>query len=137
MKQIGSPPAAAHTRPSLGDGLVVLVVVTFALFLLYLFRPAPGAFLTATVLLDHEVIAQYELSALDQPVTLSLEELDYPLTIRVEQGRIRVLDSTCPGEDCVHTGWISASGGQIVCLPNHLIISVTGAQAPAVDGVTG
>lgn len=137
MKHIGFPPAAARTRPALGDGLVVLAVAAFALFLLYLFRPAPGSFLTATVLLDHETIAQYELSALDQPVTLSLEDVDYPLTIRAERGRIRVLDSTCPGEDCVHTGWVSASGGQIVCLPNHLIISVTGAQAPAVDGVTG
>ena len=45
--------------------------------------------------------------------------------------------SSCPGEDCVHTGWVSVSGGQIVCLPNRLIISVTGSEAPAVDGVTG
>ena len=137
MKHAGTPPAAIRVRPTPWAGHVALAVAAFALFLLYLFRPAPGNFLTATVVLNNEVIAQYPLSSLSEPVTLYLEELDYPLTIQAERGRIRISESSCPGEDCVHTGWVSVSGGQIVCLPNRRIISVTGSEAPAGDGVTG
>lgn len=52
-------------------------------------------------------------------------------------GRIRIAHSGCPNQDCVHIGWVSRSGGQIVCLPNRLVISVSGSDAPEVDGITG
>ena len=51
--------------------------------------------------------------------------------------RIRIAHSGCPNQDCVHIGWVSRSGGQIVCLPNRLVISVSGSDAPEVDGITG
>ena len=60
----------------------------------------------------------------------------YPITVEAERGRIRVAHSDCPSQDCVHTGWVSRSGGQIVCLPNRLVITVTGGTAEA-DAVTG
>ena len=70
-------------------------------------------------------------------VTITLEQTDYPLTIRLEPGRVRIGESACPSQDCVHTGWVSRSGGQIVCLPNRLIITITGSDAPQADAVTG
>ena len=56
--------------------------------------------------------------------------------LEAEAGRIRVLHSDCPSQDCVHTGWVSRSGGQIICLPNRLVVTVTGGAAEA-DAVTG
>lgn len=54
----------------------------------------------------------------------------YTATVTVSGGRIAVTASDCPGEDCVHTGWISAPGRSIVCLPGRLEIriSVTDAE---------
>ena len=124
MKHAETPPAAIRVRPTPWDGLVALAVAAFALFLLYLFRPAPGNFLTATVVLNNEVIAQYPLSSLSEPVTLYLEELDYPLTIQAERGRIRISESSCPGEDCVHTGWLTRAGQSAVCLENRVSVTV-------------
>ena len=46
--------------------------------------------------------------------------------VEVRDGRIAIVDSDCPGEDCVHSGWISRPGRSIVCLPNRLEIRVTG-----------
>ena len=60
-----------------------------------------------------------------------------PSPSRAEPGRIRVSHSDCPSQDCVRTGWVSRSGGQIVCLPNRLIITITGSDAPEADAVTG
>lgn len=49
---------------------------------------------------------------------------DYSNTITVREGKIAITKSDCPGEDCVHSGWIDASGRSIVCLPNRLEIRI-------------
>ena len=58
--------------------------------------------------------------------------------ITVSGGKIAVMDSDCPGKDCVHRGWISGGGESIVCLPNNMEIRLTGAgTVDAVSGVGG
>lgn len=129
---------AERTRPTLLDGVVVLFIVAAAAALLVALKPAGGGTeLTATVTVDNKVIARYDLTHLSQPVTLEVSDVPYPLVIRAEQGRICIEKSSCPDNDCVHVGWVSSAGGQIICLPNHLVISVTGSEKSTVDGVTG
>ena len=54
----------------------------------------------------------------------------YRNTVTVRGGRIAVTSSDCPGEDCVHTGWISGAGGSIVCLPNRVEVRIRGGSGP-------
>ena len=122
--------AAERTRPTFWDALVVLAVLAAAGSLLFLFRPRSGNFLTARIVLDHELVAEIELTALTGPVTLEVPGAPYPITVEAEPGRIRIAHSGCPNQ-------VSRSGGQIVCLPNRLVISVSGSNAPEVDGITG
>ena len=131
------PSAADRRRPAWGDGLVALLVGLAAAALLFALRPESGNFLTASVVLEGETIATYDLSALTGPVELEVEGAAYPLTVRAEPGRICIAESSCPGRDCVHTGWVSRAGGQIVCLPNRLVISLTGSGSDEIDAVTG
>ena len=42
---------------------------------------------------------------------------------------VRVTQSDCPTQDCVHTGQISRAGQSIVCLPAHIVITLVGASA--------
>ena len=100
-------------------------------------QTAEGGALTASVVLDGETVAEYDLSALDGPVTLTPEGTAYPLTIELTPEGVRIAESACPGQDCVHTGWISRAGGQIICLPNRLVISLAGDADPGFDAVTG
>lgn len=131
------PSAADRRRPVWGDGLVALLVAAAAVVLLFLFRPEGGNFLTATVVLEGETIARYDLSALAGPEDLEVEGAAYPITIQAEPGRIRILESGCPGQDCVHTGWASQAGQQIICLPNRLVISLSGGASDDIDAITG
>ena len=131
------PSAADRRRPVWGDGLVALLVAAVAVVLLFLFRPEGGNFLTATVVLEGETIARYDLSALAGPEELEVEGAAYPITIQAEPGRIRILESGCPGQDCVHTGWASQAGQQIICLPNRLVISLSGGASDDIDAITG
>ena len=128
--------AADRVRPTPLDALVALAVLAVAAAILFAFRPKSGNFLTARIVLDNELVAELPLSALTQPVTLQVPGARYPITVEAEQGRVRVSHSECPSQDCVHTGWVSRSGGQIICLPNRLVITVTGGGADA-DVVTG
>lgn len=129
-------PAANRRRPTLWDGLLALLVAAAAAALLFFLRPAESNFLTASIVLDGETIGTYDLTGLTEPVTLTVDQADYPLTIRLEPGRVCIGESACPSQDCVHTGWISRAGEQIICLPNRLVISLTGGQQEF-DAVTG
>lgn len=128
--------AAERTRPTAADGVVVALVLLGAAALLALFRPGPGNLLTATVVMESKAITSFDLTAAE-PATFEVPGAAYPITLELEDNRIRVLHSDCPSQDCVRTGWVSRSGGQIVCLPNRLVVSLQGTEAPEVDGVVG
>ena len=54
--------------------------------------------------------------------------------ITVRDGKIAVTEATCPDHYCMKRGFC-ASGTDIVCLPNKLVIHFLGAQA--VDAAAG
>lgn len=49
-------------------------------------------------------------------------------TIAVRDGRICVLQATCPDQVCVDRGWVSDTAAPIVCLPHGLVIEVEGSD---------
>lgn len=54
--------------------------------------------------------------------------------VTVKDGKVAVTEASCPDHYCMHRGWCSG-GGQIVCLPNRLVLEFTGKKT--VDGVAG
>lgn len=70
-------------------------------------------------------------------VSLSIDQeftVDGHNTVTVKDGKIAVTWADCPDGYCVSRGFRS-SGGDIVCLPNRLVISFVGEQE--VDSVVG
>ena len=53
----------------------------------------------------------------------------YTLTVAVENGAVRVSESDCPNQDCVHSGAISRAGQSIVCLPARVAVTLEGAAS--------
>lgn len=128
---------ARRTRPTIWDGILALGLLVLAGFIVFCLQPKRAGPLTATVTLRSEVVATYDLETLKTPAALTLTDAAYPITITAEAGRVCISASDCPGRDCVHTGWATRAGAQIVCLPNRLVISVSGGGSSDVDGVTG
>lgn len=93
--------------------------------------------LTATISLDGETIGVYPLTTLREELLLTPEGLSYPLTIRLTADGAEVTQSTCPSLDCQHTGHISRRGESIICLPNKLVIRLSGGSDDGVDAVLG
>lgn len=59
----------------------------------------------------------------------------YSNTVCIKDGRAAIVESDCPGEDCVHSGWIRDGGRSVVCLPNRVEVRIVGASD--VDFVVG
>jgi hypothetical protein len=65
---------------------------------------------------------------LDQDKTVDIQGRIGTSTIMVDGGRVRFLDSPCPGRYCVHSGWLQQSGEVAACLPNGIVVEVIGGE---------
>lgn len=77
----------------------------------------------AIVKKDDVIVKTINLSQLNTKEYIKISG-QYSETIAVEHNRICFLDSTCPDEICVNTGWLSKPGDIAVCLPNRTIIKI-------------
>ena len=134
-------------RPKPLDALVAAVVIALAVvtaLLFYLPKTGGGDQLTLVITVGGQEQSRTPVTQLpDGPVhiegrggytlTLSPSYSDLPFS---PEWSVRVSDSDCPGQDCVHTGAISRAGQSIVCLPAQVVISLV-AAASDVDAVLG
>ena len=132
------------TRPSIKrtfgwfDALAAAFVLALAglVFLSFYGRSDTGP-LTATIDLDGETIGVYALTGMWDELLLTPDDLSYPLIIRLSPDGAEVIESSCPTLDCQHTGKIHRSGESIICLPNKLVIRLSGGSDEGVDAVLG
>lgn len=108
--------------------VVLLAMLVFALFLP---QGDPSA-AYAEIYQNGKLVRRVSLTE-DCEFTVAGE---YSNTVAVKDGKIAVIASDCPGEDCVHCGWAAESGRSIVCLPNGLEIRILSASDD-VDFVVG
>ena len=117
-----------------GDAAAIASVVAIALVMLAFFLLSlsgkEAAF--ARIYQNGKMIREVRLS---ENAVLEIGG-EYLNEITVRGGEVAVTRSTCPGEDCVHSGWMHSPGRSIVCLPNRLEIRLEGTGTdPEVDAV--
>jgi hypothetical protein len=74
--------------------------------------------------------------SLDLRVSRTIE-VEGPLGVTrivVENGGVRVAESPCPHKLCIRKGLITRSGDLAACLPNGVVVTVTGESE--YDGIT-
>ena len=81
----------------------------------------------------------FEKNGLPRYITIPVER--GKIILEVYEGRVRVLPvcrEICPLGICAATGWIERPGQVILCLPNRLVVTITGkADDPLdLDGIT-
>ncbi len=77
----------------------------------------------------------YPLNAA-QSVTLPLDSSYGHNKLVIENGAVRMLEASCPDQVCVHTGAISKPGQTIVCLPNRVVIEISGGEEVQIDDLS-
>ena len=115
-------------RLNFQKGDILAVAVTLLLAAVILAACLPGKAeqgLRAEIYLDGKLVKEVRLDR-EQEFTV---EADYRNTVSVKGGKIAISASDCPGEDCVHSGWIGSGGRSIVCLPNRVEIRIVAVRS--------
>lgn len=91
----------------------------------------------ARITVNGVIVNEIDLTDVDEPYSFTVDGPGgFSNTIQVEPGRIRVSEAGCPDQVCVDQGYISDGTVPIVCLPNQLIIEITGG-GDSLDAATG
>lgn len=127
---------AIDRKTKIGDIIVVaLVLAASVVSVVLIARAGAGERGSAVVVeVNGKQVMRLGLSA-DRRVTV--RGWRGPSTVEVKGRRVRMLSSTCRDKICVATGWAGGPGKSIVCLPNRVVIRVSGGRKPGrVDAVT-
>ncbi len=90
--------------------------------LIVLLNSPEGSVVEVTV--DGSLYGSYPLSA-DRTVTISGAGGGTNLLV-IENGNASIRSASCPDGVCIHTGRISRVGQSIICLPNKVVVRITG-----------
>lgn len=110
-------------------GCIALLIAGSAAFLFF-----PRAEKKDCIILqDNAIIESIPLDgSVHRTVTV---EGAYCNRIEIDGDRVRFLESDCPNQFCVNTGWISEPYQTAVCLPNRVMIRIESGQDGGPDAV--
>lgn len=115
------------------DLIAVAIVLLLAAAVLFAFLPSLDTSpAQIAIYQDGELI---KTLSINEPQKFEISG-KYTNTVTIQDGKVAISESTCPGSDCVACGWLSTSGRSIVCLPNGVEIRVL-SQDSDVDFVVG
>lgn len=116
------------------DALVAAVIAALAVLLTVSFYGGRTQSTALTVVIS---VAGEELqrTPLDNFTDTTVTNGGCTLHITAADNGVQVSDSTCPTQDCVHTGVISRAGQSIVCLPAQVVVHLEGAADTAAPDV--
>jgi len=103
--------------------LMIIFIVTILLTLIHLIPTKEAT--KALVYYDNHLIKTINLT---KDHTYAVEGLNGTIDIEVKNKKIRVTSETSPKHLCSKQGWISKSNQSIICLPNKIVIKITGEQ---------
>ena len=121
-------------RTKLIAGLLAAAVAGSAVFILLQRGRAPAP--VARISRDGVLLEEIDLSRVDEPYSLTLEDESGRNVLSVERGRVCVSEADCPDQVCVKQGWVSSGAAPIVCLPHKLVVGRAG-TGEDLDGGAG
>lgn len=121
-------------RTKLIAGLLAAAVAGSAVFIMLQRGRVPAP--VARISRDGVLLEEIDLSRVDEPYSLTLEDESGRNVLSVERGRVRVSEADCPDQVCVKQGWVSNGAVPIVCLPHKLVVELAG-TGEDLDGGAG
>lgn len=112
--------------------ITILVVVVLGIAGVFYLRPAEqGAQVIVTV--DGEVYGTYSLAE-EQEIPIIQRGVTTNLLV-IRDGEADMIEADCPDKLCVHQKAVSKNNETIVCLPNKVVVQVTGSEESGFDSI--
>jgi hypothetical protein len=108
-----------------GDFVIFILIASLivVMFILSVPKSESGARI-AQIIKDGELIYEVNLDDIEGEKEYLLDDGD--VKIVAKNGEIRFLESDCPHQICVHTGWISRTNQIAACIPNRILVKIVG-----------
>lgn len=81
---------------------------------------------TVVIIVDGKEYGTYSLST-DQTIPVRIDGAILN-TVQIEGGNAYMIQASCPDHLCIRQGAIHSHAQSIVCLPNHVVVTVEGAD---------
>lgn len=117
------------------DIVLALGILAFAslLYMVLLFGQKPGTAVTITADGKEQVLS------LSEDGTMEIKGYKGgTCVLKIQDGKVCILEADCPDHSCVKQGWIQRSGETIACLPNRVLVVINGSgssQKSAFDSI--
>lgn len=117
-------------KKTLNPGIVVLVVSILFFVGLYYLHIHPNLFQSTRQDVPRylHVVNGYsqEKRVFDMKEDQTILEMGAlgRVQIQVSEGKACIIESSCPNQTCVKSGWIAAIGEVVVCAPNQVMIRI-------------
>ena len=105
--------------------LVVSLLLVAIISLIVVLSTRTRTNLIAKVYVQNDIVETIDLSKKEEK-DYTVHGLNGDLTIHTRDGKICVLKSNCPHQDCVKMGYIGSSNRPIICAYNAVYIVIEG-----------
>ena len=106
------------------DAFTALIICLCALgvYFAFGFRIGSSENLTALIYEDGSLLAEYDLSGIKEKKTIDFNGV----TAEISKDGVCITEAECADKSCVKRGRITKSGEIIVCVPNRIVIRLSG-----------
>lgn len=112
------------------DAVIVSILIAASIATIPLMRSLkPDKLL---IFRENRIIATYPL---DVDRTVTVEGAIGPVELQIKNHSVAITASTCPQHICQRSGAIRRPSAQIICAPNHILVTITSSKKDSVDAV--
>jgi len=116
---------------TVADRIILSIALLLLLWLyLHYWTRAPADY--ALILVANQAPIKVDLQHSQQ---IAIAGSDGETLIKVADGRIRFIASSCQSKYCVHAGWLTKGGDFVACLPNQVSIELHRAKTANFDAI--
>ena len=117
-----------------GDFLFLILITALAIGCIIWYQSTyRGQGRQIEISVDGETFGIYELNV-NTEIPLMVDEAVMNILV-IQNGTAHMSSANCPDQLCVYHKKIKAPGETIVCLPNKVVVTVTGEEEPEFDSI--
>ena len=118
-----------------GDLMLIAVLLIAGLAIIAMLNLTRQDGRQAIVRVDGQIVAQLTLSQ-DAQYPVESEGSVTNLVV-IQDGSVHMEEASCPDHLCIRRGAIRYAGDSIICLPNKVVVEISGEDALNLDAVAG
>lgn len=78
---------------------------------------------------------EYKTVSLNKNQTIQIPTKTGYNVVKIQDGKVEMIEASCPDQICVHHRKISNTGETIVCLPNKVVVEIVGQTEKKLDSI--